>query len=203
MIAWLKGTLIEKRVDEIILNVGGVGYRVHVPLSTYYTLPENGNEITLRVYTHVREDQISLYGFAGEMEREWFQHLIRVSGIGPRLAINILSGISSEDLKLAIASGDVTRLQAIPGIGKKMAARMVVELKELYPSLAGETQGTSVPLPESASTLFTDAVSALMNLGFKPQESSRTVRKILSDSPETSTLKDVIKIALKSLQRSK
>ncbi len=203
MIAWLKGTLIEKRVDEIILNVGGVGYRIHVPLSTYYTLPENGNEVALRVYTHVREDQISLYGFADEMEREWFQHLIRISGIGPRLAINILSGISSEDLKLAIASGDATRLQAIPGIGKKMAARMVVELRELYPSLTGEAQGVSAPLPESSATLFTDAVSALMNLGFKPQESSKTVRKILSDSPENPMLKDVIKVALKSLQRSK
>lgn len=199
MIAWLQGTLLEKKVDEIVLNVGGVGYQVHVPLSTYYTLPENGSEVALLIYTHVREDQISLFGFKNEAEREWFKHLIRISGIGPRLAINILSGISSDDLKLAIASGDATRLRAIPGIGKKTAARMVVELKELYPSLAEGTT-TTAPLPEDAATLFSDAISALTNLGFKPQEASKTVRKILSET-ESPLLKDVIKTALKSLQR--
>lgn len=201
MIAWLRGRLLDKRVDEIVLDVGGIGYLVHVPLSTYYTLPENGGEVALLIHTHVREDQISLYGFGTEAERTWFRHLIRISGIGPRLAVNILSGISSEDLKLAIASGDATRLQAIPGIGKKTAARMVVELKELYPSLGtGETPSDS-PLPEDAATLFSDAVSALTNLGFKPQEASKTVRKILSEGPESPALKDVIKTALKSLQR--
>jgi Holliday junction DNA helicase RuvA len=199
VIAWLQGTLLEKKVDEIVLNVGGVGYQVHVPLSTYYTLPENGSEVALLIYTHVREDQISLFGFKNEAEREWFKHLIRISGIGPRLAINILSGISSDDLKLAIASGDATRLRAIPGIGKKTAARMVVELKELYPSLAEGTT-TTAPLPEDAATLFSDAISALTNLGFKPQEASKTVRKILSET-ESPLLKDVIKTALKSLQR--
>jgi len=201
MIAWLKGDLIEKKVDKIILNVGGVGYQVHVPLSTYYILPDKGKEVSLLIYTHVREDLISLYGFANEAERQWFQHLIRISGIGPRLAINILSGISSEDLKLAIASGDATRLQAIPGIGKKMAARMVVELKELYPSITETGSTASAPLPEDASTLFSDAVSALVNLGFKPQESSKAVRKILAESPDSPVLKDIIKTALKSLQR--
>ncbi len=203
MIAWLKGVLLEKKVDQIVLEVGGVGYLVHVPLSTYYTLPEAGGEVALRIYTHVREDQISLYGFSNEMEREWFQHLIRISGIGPRLAVNILSGISPEDLKLAIVSGDATRLQAIPGIGKKMAARMVVELKELYPTLKGEAAGETSPLPEDSATLFTDAVSALMNLGFKPQESSKAVRKILSDFPGQPLLKDVIRLALKTLQKAK
>ena len=200
MIAWLKGKLLDKRVDEVILDVGGIGYQVHVPLSTYYTLPEDGEEVALLIYTHVREDQISLYGFHTEAEREWFRHLIRISGIGPRLAINILSGITADDLKLAIASGDATRLQAIPGIGKKTAARMVVELKELYPSLGkGEPVAVS-PLPEDAATLFSDAVSALTNLGFKPQEASKTVRKILASEAEPS-LKNVIKSALKSLQR--
>ena len=201
MIAWLKGALVEKKVDEVVLNVGGVGYQVHVPLSTYYTLPEDGVEVALLIYTHVREDQISLYGFATEAEREWFKHLIRISGIGPRLAVNILSGISSEDLKLAIASGDATRLQAIPGIGKKTAARMVVELRELYPSLGTGGTPSEAPIPEDAATLFSDAVSALTNLGFKPQEASKTVRKILSGGGESLSLKDVIKAALKSLQR--
>ncbi len=203
MIAWLKGALLEKKVEGIVLNVGGVGYQLRVPLSTYYTLPEMGEAVALRVYTHVREDQISLYGFATETEREWFQHLIRVSGIGPRLAVNILSGISTDDLELAIVSGDASRLQAIPGIGKKMAARMIVELKERYPTLKTTEQEGDRCLPESASTLFTDAVSALMNLGFHPREASKTVRKLLSESRETLTLRDVIKDALKSLQRSK
>ncbi len=201
MIAWLKGTLIDKKVDEVVLDVGGVGYQVFVPLSTYYTLPENGREVSLLIYTHVREDQISLYGFGTEAEREWFRHLIRISGIGPRLAVNILSGITSDDLKLAIASGDATRLQAIPGIGKKTAARMVIELKELYPSLGKGEAISSTPLPEEAATLFSDAVSALTNLGFKPQEASKTVRKILAETEGSPLLKDVIKTALKSLQR--
>ncbi len=202
MIAWLKGRLMDKKVDEVVLDVGGIGYLVHVPLSTYYSLPENGKEVALLIHTHVREDQISLYGFNSEAEREWFRHLIRISGIGPRLAVNILSGISAEDLKLAIASGDATRLRAIPGIGKKTAARMVVELKELYPSL-GKGDGTAAaPLPEDAATLFSDAVSALTNLGFKPQEASKTVREILSsETAGAPSLKDIIKTALKSLQR--
>jgi len=203
VIAWLKGALVEKKVDEVVLNVGGVGYQVHVPLSTYYTLPEDGVEVALLIYTHVREDQISLYGFATEAEREWFKHLIRISGIGPRLAVNILSGISSEDLKLAIASGDATRLQAIPGIGKKMAARMVVELKERLPALAGEAPGDTGLHPGQATSMFTDAVSALVNLGFNPQESAKTVRRILSESPEATALEDVIKLALKTLQKAK
>jgi len=204
VIAWLKGNLVEKRVGEIILDVGGVGYRLFVPLSTYYSLPERGQEATFRVHTHVREDQITLYGFSTEEEREWFQHLIRVSGIGPRLAVNILSGISCEDLRLAIASGDSTRLQAIPGIGKKMAARMVVEMKERYPSLTGgeSQEGPDVPTGRPVS-LFTDAVSALLNLGFNPQESAKVVRKILAETPETRALEDVIKVALKSLRRSR
>ncbi len=203
MIAWLKGDLIEKRVDEIVLDVRGVGYRVHVPLSTYYTLPEKGEEIAILVYTHVREDQISLYGFSSETEREWFKHLIRVSGIGPRLAINILSGISPEDLNLAIASRDASRLQAIPGIGKKMAARMVVELRELSTTMRDKTVGVTLPPSEAEASLFTDAVSALINLGFKPQESSKVVRRILTEGRESFTLKDVVRIALKSLQRLK
>lgn len=200
MIAWLKGTLIDKRVDEVVLNVGGVGYQVYVPLSTYYTLPEKGHDVALLVHTHVREDLICLYGFKTEAEREWFKQLIRISGIGPRLAINILSGISPEDLKLAIVSSDASRLQAIPGIGKKTAARMVVELKERFPSVSGGEE-KSIPLPDSSATLFSDAVSALTNLGFKPQEASKTVRQILSEGKEPPPLRQVIKTALKSLQR--
>ena len=190
-------------MGEVILNVGGVGYHLYVPLSTYYTLPENGQETTLRVHTHVREDQISLYGFSMEDELEWFESLIRVSGIGPRLAVNILSGISCDDLRMAIASRDATRLQAIPGIGKKMAARMVVELKERLPALAGEAPGDTGLHPGQATSMFTDAVSALVNLGFNPQESAKTVRRILSESPEATALEDVIKLALKTLQKAK
>ncbi len=203
MIAWLQGVLVEKQVGEVILNVGGVGYHLYVPLSTYYTLPESGQEITLRVHTHVREDQISLYGFSTGEERKWFQNLTRVSGIGPRLAVNILSGISCDDLRLAIASGDATRLQAIPGIGKKMAARMVVELKERLPALTEGIPGETSTPPGQADSLFTDAVSALVNLGFNPQEAAKTVRKILSESSEGNALKDVIKLALKTLRKAK
>jgi len=205
MISWLKGVLLEKATGELTLDVGGVGYHVFIPLSTYYTLPETGEELSLHVHTHVREDLISLYGFSNNLEREWFRHLIRVSGIGPRLAINILSGISAEELKMALASGDASRLQAIPGIGKKMAARMTVELKEISPTLTApaspsEDPGLSISSP---SSIFMDAVSALVNLGFNPQLSSKTVREILNGpgGKVNGSLASVIKRALKNLQR--
>ncbi len=203
MIAWLKGTLLEKNTGELTLDVGGVGYHVFIPLSTYYTLPEAGEALSLHVHTHVREDLISLYGFSNRLEREWFRHLIRVSGIGPRLAINILSGISVEELKVALASSDASRLQAIPGIGKKMAARMTLELKEISPALAISaipSEGTGTPINSSPS-VFMDAVSALVNLGFNAQLSSKTVREILSAPEANSSLASVIKRALKDLQR--
>jgi Holliday junction DNA helicase RuvA len=202
MISWLKGTLLEKTTGEVTINVEGVGYHVFIPLSTYYALPEIGEELSLNIHTHVREDLISLYGFSERTERNWFRHLIRVSGIGPRLAINILSGISVDDLRNALASSDASRLQAIPGIGKKMAARMTVELKELTPSLDGPSIAPEGPgLTNGLSpSIFMDAVSALVNLGFNPQVSSKTVREIVAGQGDIS-LKDVIKQSLKALQR--
>ena len=133
MIARLTGKLTTKNPGEVILDVGGVGYQVFIPLSTFYELPERGESLSLQIYTAVRENAIELYGFLTLQEKELFKLLLNVSKIGPKLAQNILSGISSEDLKTAIISGDILKLNAIPGIGKKTAERMILELKDKVP----------------------------------------------------------------------
>src|SRR3954454_4208949 len=137
MIASLRGALLEKRPNQIIVDVQGVGYDVAIPVSTYSALPDNGKEVTLRIHTHVREDAIALFGFVSGEEKMLFEKLIGVSGIGPKLAITVLSGLAATDLTNAIRSGDVQRLTRIPGIGKKTAERMVLELRDKVELAAG------------------------------------------------------------------
>ncbi len=130
MIAFLRGRLLEKHPNRLVVDVQGVGYEVHVPLSTFYRMPEPGGEVSLRVHTHVREDAISLFGFANQLELQIFERLIAISGIGPKLALAVLSGIEATELAVAVQRGDVARLTAIPGIGKKTAERIELELKD-------------------------------------------------------------------------
>src|SRR5262245_22121847 len=137
MIASLRGALLEKHPNQVIVDVHGVGYDVAIPVSTYSALPESGKEVTLRVHTHVREDAIALFGFVSSEEKVLFEKLIGVSGIGPKLAITVLSGLAAADLTTAIRSGDVQRLTRIPGIGKKTAERMVLELRDKVDIVAG------------------------------------------------------------------
>ena len=164
MIAYLHGRILEKQPNRIVVDVNGVGYDVSVPLSTFYGLGDAGSEITLRIHTHVREDALALYGFATKLEQELFERLISISGIGPKVALAVLSGIEPPDLIRAIERGDLARLTAIPGVGKKTSERIVLELKDRLPKAQPPA---TVEDPASApSATRDDLLSALMNLGY-------------------------------------
>jgi len=167
MIGLLRGRLLEKRPNQVILDVGGVGYLIAIPLSTFAALDELHGEVTLLIHTHVREDALSLYGFLSARE----QHL-GASGVGPSLALKILSGMHVEELVPAICGGDLSRLTKIPGVGRKTAERMVVELKDKLEAVAAETEK---PAPASPAGVEADVVSALINLGYEERTSTSTV----------------------------
>ncbi|MEZ5330676.1 MAG: Holliday junction branch migration protein RuvA [Thermoanaerobaculia bacterium] len=199
MIGWLRGTPRRLTPEGLLLEVGGVGYQLHVPLSTFYELQKRGAErpIELFVHTHVREDALELYGFWTERERTLFEKLIAVSGIGPRLARVILSGMAPDDLLAAIAGGDVARLSTIPGIGKKTADRMVLELRDKVQDLAAE-------LPEEARPAATedhDLVLALVNLGYRERQAEEAVAASRRDLPEAE-FHEVLRASLKRLSRA-
>lgn len=165
MIAYLRGRIIEKHPSRLIVDVNGVGYDVAVPVSSFYGLGESGSEIALRIHTHVREDALLLYGFATRIEQDLFERLISVSGIGPKVALAVLSGIEPSDLIKAIQRADLARLTAIPGVGKKTAERIVLELKDRLP-LAAHTEAPVADVA-SAPDLKDDVLSALINLGYQ------------------------------------
>lgn len=199
MIALLTGKIAHKSPEYIILDVNGVGYRVQIPFSTYYDLPEGGAEISLNIYTHVKEDAISLYGFRTADEKIFFQLLISVSGIGPKLGKDILSNIQVNELASAITRGDLARLSAVPGIGKKTAERLVLELKDKVAKLefAAAASGDEQTMPSAG--IEEDVASALINLGYK----EAVVKKALAElriSPEDS-MEQVLKQALKALMK--
>jgi Holliday junction DNA helicase RuvA len=174
MIALLRGTLVEKHPNQAILDVGGVGYDVTIPISTFSTLPATGVEVTLRIHTHVREDILALYGFLTPDERNLFERLIGVSGIGPGLAIKVLSGMAAGDLLMAIRRNELDRLIRIPGVGKKTAERMVLELRDKLPAPAGDENAARAPV---MSQLDEDVLSALSNLGCARPAAEAAVRK--------------------------
>jgi len=196
MIAHLRGAIFEKHPNRLIVDVAGVGYDVQVPLSTFYTAGEPGSLIALRIHTHVREDQLSLYGFATSLELTMFERLIAVSGIGPKLALSVLSGIETRDLVGAIQRNDLARLTAIPGVGKKTAERICVELRDRMPkAMAGETT------PGPGDQLRDDLVSALINLGYHRQNIDKSLDKLVSNTGEQ-RFEDVLRSALKDLSRA-
>jgi Holliday junction DNA helicase RuvA len=170
MIGRLTGRLATKAPDHVLLEVGGVGYVVHIPLSTFYELPENESPASLWIHTHVREDALSLYGFLTERERTLFLLLLGVTGIGPRVALTVLSGIPPSELVDALRTQDVRRLVAVPGVGKKTAERMVLELADRVVSLPGEA-----PSKAPAAVAADDVTSALVNLGYRKAEAERAV----------------------------
>ena len=163
MIAYLHGRILEKQPNRIVVDVAGVGYDVSVPLSTFYGLGDAGSDITLRIHTHVREDALSLYGFATKLEQDLFERLIAISGIGPKVALAVLSGIEPPDLVRAVERGDLARLTAIPGVGKKTSERIVLELKDRLPKMPVPAVDARASAP---SVLRDDLLSALMNLGY-------------------------------------
>jgi len=200
MIALVRGTLAYKSIDHVIIDVGGVGYRLSIPLSTFYSLPESG-EVSLFTHTHVREDALLLYGFLTLEEKDLFVILIGISGVGPKLAINILSHIPAGELKRAIAAGDIKRLSGLPGIGKKTAERLVLELKDKvvptggFPASSEKTTVAGI----KASILNDDVISALVNLGYK-ENLARKVLESMELAPGL-TMEETLKGALKILLR--
>jgi Holliday junction DNA helicase RuvA len=179
MIARLHGTLLEKTPSRLVVDVGGVGYDVLVPLSTFYGLGDPGTAVTLRVHTHVREDIIALFGFATGLEQDLFERLIAISGIGPKLALAVLSGIDSAELVRAIRAQDVARLTRIPGVGKKTAERIGLELKDRLPQAAAGPD-----IPADADGRRADLLSALTNLGYKGAVAERAVDAAVQKLPE-------------------
>jgi len=174
MIAVLRGVLLEKHPNQAVVDAGGVGYELHIPITTYTHLPEAGAEVRLRVYTHVREDTLALYGFLSTDEKTLFEKLIGVSGIGPSLAIKVLSGLEAGELIAAIRKGELERLVRIPGVGKKTAERMVLELRDKLAAPVGESAAARVP---SLSEIEQDVLSALLNLGCARPAAEQAVRK--------------------------
>jgi Holliday junction DNA helicase RuvA len=197
VIAHISGTLAQKIPGEVVVDVNGVGYQIFIPLNVFYRMPEIGGRVSLQVYTHVREDALQLFGFQDGAEKQIFLLLTAVSGIGPRLAINILSGIPAEDLARALREGDQVRLVGIPGVGKKLAERMIVELKDKFMTLP--SQGTSSKPTESDSHLMQDAVSALVNLGYRKVEAENNVRAVLAQGEDS--LENVLKETLRRMGR--
>jgi Holliday junction DNA helicase RuvA len=181
MIALLRGVLLEKHPNQAIVDVGGVGYEVTIPVSTYAHLPDAGAEVRLRIYTHVREDVLALYGFLTQDEKALFEKLISVSGIGPKMAMAVLSGIPALDLIANIRRGEVDRLVRIPGVGKKTAERMVLELRDKMPAPSGDEGASSSGGPRAPSAALTaveqDVLSALLNLGCARPAAEAAVRK--------------------------
>lgn len=198
MIGYLQGNLLKATTDRILLDVQGVGYEVHIPLSTWYEIERRGTSgrVALFIHTQVREDDISLFGFWTEREKALFERLIGVSGIGARLARVILSGMAPDDLLGAIASGDLGRLGTIPGVGKKTAERMILELRDKMRELAAE-------LPEQAAAVPADqdVVSALVNLGYKASQAERAVADARREKPDAA-FHDLLRASLTRLSRA-
>ena len=202
MIGFLRGQILEKQPNRVVVDVNGVGYDVHVPLSTYYLLGEEGAEVGLRIYTHVREEALQLYGFLTDLERQLFERLIGISGIGPKLAVSVLSGMEPRDVLGAVQRGDVARLTGVPGIGKKTAERIVLELKDRVSGL-GLAPADETPAASPQDQLKSDVLSALQNLGYHRPLAEKAVEAAVDAAPDATaaSFERVFKSALKALMR--
>ncbi len=199
MIGLLRGRLLEKRPNQVILDVGGVGYLVAVPLSTFAALGELHAEVTLLIHTHVREDALSLYGFLSAREKHFFELLLGASGVGPSLALKILSGMNVEELVPAIRTSDLVRLTKIPGVGRKTAERMVVELKDRLDTVAAEADKPAAASPAGAEA---DVKSALVNLGYDERTAENAVSEAKREAG-TSSFEKLLRVALAALSAPK
>jgi Holliday junction DNA helicase RuvA len=202
VIAHLRGSILEKSPNRVVVDVNGVGYEVFVPLSTFYVLGDPGDSITVRIHSHVREDAFLLYGFATALEQDLFERLIGVSGIGPKVALAVLSGIEPQDLIRAIEGGDLARLTAIPGVGKKTSERIVLELKDRLPRApaAASAAGSVTSTPPA---IRDDVVSALVNLGYhRPlaEKAAESAIKIIGSGSEAS-FERMLKQALREVAK--
>lgn len=201
MIALLTGRVAVKAPAALTLDVQGVGYEVFIPLSTYYALPGVSEIVTLSIHTHLREDAIQLYGFLTGAEKESFLLLTAVSGIGPKLALSVLSTLPVSDLLSAIQAGDIEKLATVPGIGKKSAGRMVLELKEKAARIQPMAAPGSHPISNAADSLHDDALSALVNLGYRAADVKEVLKRLTGSQHSPSLLQDLIRDALKELAK--
>lgn len=197
MIGYLTGKIISKKPTKILLDVNGVGYLVHISISTFEKLPELNESTSLYIYTSVKEDAIDLYGFSTPAEKEMFELLISVSGIGPKLAQSLLSGIQVDELKYAIDEGNLSRIIAVPGIGRKTAERLLVELRDKMDKLSEKFELAETGAPLSVRS---DAIAALVNLGYNLKTAEKVVRNVMN-TKTSATIEDVIKEALAELNK--
>ena len=197
MIAHLSGELLEKHVQRLVVEVGGVGYEVLVPLSTFYAVGDAGQRVTLRIHTRVTEDAIQLFGFQTSLEQQLFERLISVSGVGPKIALSALSGIEPAELVRALRQSDVARLTRIPGIGRKTAERLVLELKDRLPEGVEADQAAAAPAGDSVKD---DVLSALVNLGYQRAAVEKTVEKVTRRST-ADDFEPLLREVLKELAR--
>jgi len=207
MIAHLSGTLLSKQPTSAIVDVGGVGYEVAIPLSTFYELGENGSQVQLRIYTHVREDALQLYGFKTARERELFLQLISVNGVGPSLAIKLLSGMNADEMIASIRTNNLVRLVAIPGVGRKTAERLVVDLRDKIAALSSPAleeefaaQAAAAGSPSSPDAMRDDAISALVNLGYQRAAAEKAVKTAADEGGELS-VELILRRSLRRLAR--
>ena len=208
MIAHLSGTLLSKQATSAIVDVGGVGYDVAIPLSTFYELGDNGAPVQLRIYTHVREDAIQLYGFKTVRERELFLQLISVSGVGPGLAIKLLSGMNAEEMIASIRTNNLARLVSIPGVGRKTAERLVVDLRDKIAALSSPAleeeyaaKAAAAGVPATEDTVRNDAMSALANLGYQKAAAEKAVKTAIDEGGEL-TVELILRRSLRSLAKA-
>lgn len=197
MIAYLHGNLIHKSPMSVIIDVNGVGYLAYIPLSTYYGLPDIGVVVALKIHTHVREDEIRLFGFATAEEKTVFEKLIGISNVGPKTALAIVSGLSVKDFVTAVATGDIARLSSIPGVGRKTAERLVLEMKDKLKDL-GVTE-TYLPTSAEGGGVMDDALSALLNLGYKKPQAELALKNAFANAQGKKDLEYLIRECLKIL----
>ena len=207
MIAHLSGTLLSKQATSVILDVGGVGYEVTIPISTFYELEEPGSKVQLRIYTHVREDALLLYGFKTARERELFMRLISVSGIGPKLGITLLSGMSADEMIASIRTNNLARLTLIPGVGRKTAERLVMELRDKIAALSSpeleEELGAkpSVSVAPTEDAVRADALSALVNLGYQKSTAEKAINAAIVEGGDIS-VESILRRSLRRLAKA-
>ncbi len=202
MIAFITGTILDKTPNVLIVEVQGIGYQIFIPLNTFYRLPEVKESVSLYIHTHVREDALQLYGFLTRLEKELFLLLLGVSGVGPKVALGILSGMELTELVQALRDGNVDRLRAIPGVGPKTAGRLVLELREKVSALSLAGLQTPISAGSESDKIKEDSLSALVNLGYSRNEAKRVIDKIAEGEEEKSdSVEELIKKALKKLAK--
>lgn len=198
MIGRIRGTLVDKKPPEIQIDVAGICYEVQVPMSTLYQLPELGKELTLHTHFVVREDAQLLYGFFEEQDKSMFRSLIKINGVGPKMALGILSSMQANEFVRAVRSNDINAMVKMPGIGKKTAERLLIEMRDRLKDWDDDTEAGSTQAPVSAS-ITNDAETALVSLGYKPQQAAHAIAAVLKANPEITRSEELIRRSLKSM----